>query len=477
MHDPPTAPRPIAPRARLVRVIGSPGGQGRLSPLRKTLLFFLALFVLSALLAWLDPRPTLRHVKLTVLSGAPSGNYHAIVERLAAETARRRGSIRNQSSAGSVENVQRLIAARHSCEVQFALVQGGTVVPDDAGLELLGRLPQPESLIILGRNVDRLRTPADLVGMRIGIGPVGSGTEQMMRRLLAQVPELRLQVSTQSIDQQLDMVARGELELAAMVIDEGAALVHDAVVRRHLQMLDLPDASALARRLPFVRPGRIEAGQIDYMRRLPPRDLQLLQMDTLIVGNGCAKNGATVGLLTAVAEVFPTFIQHNRGQPNLSGLPMATVATDFLQDEGPDVLGTYAPWAMDILPLPTWIQLGVALSVLFSAMAIGHRFRLWRIDGQRVKIEREVAGLFHGGVTLGEIADLPPDARHGSAEARARLDSLIGRLEALAERCRRQSLSILVPMGAEMFYRYQESLIAELLYALRVYRERLPPAT
>ena len=125
MHDPPTAPRPIAPRARLVRVIGSPGGQGRLSPLRKTLLFFLALFVLSALLAWLDPRPTLRHVKLTVLSGAPSGNYHAIVERLAAETARRRGSIRNQSSAGSVENVQRLIAARHSCEVQFALVQGG----------------------------------------------------------------------------------------------------------------------------------------------------------------------------------------------------------------------------------------------------------------------------------------------------------------------------------------------------------------
>ena len=51
MHDPPTAPRPIAPRARLVRVIGSPGGQGRLSPLRKTLLFFLALFVLSALLS------------------------------------------------------------------------------------------------------------------------------------------------------------------------------------------------------------------------------------------------------------------------------------------------------------------------------------------------------------------------------------------------------------------------------------------
>ena len=49
---------------------------------------------------------------------------------------------------------------------------------------------------------------------------------------------------------------------------------------------------------------------------------------------------------------------------------MAAVATNFLRDEGPDVLGTYAPWAVDILPLPTWIQLGVALSLLFSAMSL-----------------------------------------------------------------------------------------------------------
>ena len=32
-------------------------------------------------------------------------------------------------------------------------------------------------------------------------------------------------------------------------------------------------------------------------------------------------------------------------------------------------------------------------------------------------------------------------------------------------------------MGAEMFYRYQESLIAELLYALRLYRDRLAGPT
>ena len=132
---------------------------------------------------------------------------------------------------------------------------------------------------------------------------------------------------------------------------------------------------------------------------------------------------------------------------------------------------------MDILPLPTWIQLGVALSVLFSGMAFGHRFNLWRIDAQRVRIEREIPALFHPGVTVGEIAEMQPDAAQHVPQTRARLDSLLSRLDALAERCRRKSLSILVPMGEEMSYRYQETLIAELQYALRLYRDRLPSAT
>jgi TRAP-type uncharacterized transport system substrate-binding protein len=477
MTDKPRESSRFLTRQRLMRVIGRPGKDGRLSPGQKTLLLFAVLLLLAALLAWLDPRPTLRHVNLTMLSGSATGNYHATVDRLAAEVARQRGRIRNLPSAGSVQNLQRLIAARQSCDVQFALVQDGTVFPQESGLELLGRLPQPESLIILGRDLERVRVPLDLAGLRIGIGPVGSGGEQLMRRLLAQLSELRLVVSTPTIDQQLDLLVRGELDLGAMVIDERAALVRDAVVRRKLQILDMPDAAALARRLPFAKAGTIEAGQIDYVHRLPPQDVNVLQMDTLIVGNGCAKNGATVGLLSAVSAVFPTFVQHNKGQPNLTGLPLSPVAANFLRDEGPDALGTYAPWAVDILPLPTWIQLGVALSLLFSGMAFGHRFNLWRIDAQRVRIEREIPALFHPGVTLGEIAEMRPDARAQSAETRAVIDSLLERLDALAERCRRKSLSILVPMGEEMSYRYQETLIAELQFALRQYRDRLPGAT
>jgi hypothetical protein len=50
---------------------------------------------------------------------------------------------------------------------------------------------------------------------------------------------------------------------------------------------------------------------------------------------------------------------------------------------------------------------------------------------------------------------------------------MVDQLGQLAECCRRQSLSVLVPMGQEMSYRYQEVLIADLLHALRMFRGRL----
>jgi hypothetical protein len=409
-----------------------------------------------------------------VLSGSPTGHYHAIVDGFAKEVSRRKGRLVNVPTAGSAENIQRLIAARTSCDLHFALVQGGMAYPEGHGLELIGRLPKPESLIILGRNPDRFRMPADLKGVRMGIGPVGSGTEQFMRRVLLELDGLDIVVSTQPIDQQLDMLERGELELGAMVISEDANLLAEAVVRRKLDILAMPNVDSLARRLPFARSGAIEAGQLDYVRQLPGADKPVLQIDTLIVGNGCASTGTTQGLLTAVAMLSPTFVRHNKGEPNLSGLPMASVAQNFFKDEGPDLLGTYAPWAVDIMPLPTWLQIGVAISVLFSVMGMGHRFRLWRVDANRVKLESEIPELFGAGTTVGAIAERPADPRHATPEVKARIDHLMAQLTALADRCRKYSLSVLVPMGDEMSYRYQESLISDLITALRQYRDRLP---
>ena len=466
----------LIPTDRMKRALGRPAGRGLLSPGVKTAIFFAVLAVLTALVAWLDPRPSLRHVQVAMLSASTSGSYYTTVEKIGAEVARRKGRVQNLTSAGSVENVQRLIASAKKCDVHFGLVQDGITYPEGHQLEVIGRLPRPESLVILGRNLARIRAPAHLKGLRIGIGPIGSGTEHMTRQVLGLLEGVGLVASTQTIDEQLALVERGQLDLAAMVLDDEGKLLTNAVTKRNLDILQLPDVESLARHLRFARVGVIAAGQMDYVHKLPREDKKVLQVDALIIGNGCAPDGVTQQFLMAVAEVYPAFVPHNKGRRNLTGLPMSPVAANFYSAEGPDLLGKYAPWAVDIMPLPTWIQLGVAFSVLFSGMALWHRFRLWRIDDNRVKIEREIALLLGPGATIDSIAWMPPDARHSLPETRAQIDNLMLHLSALAERSRRQSMSVLVPMGDEMRYRYQEMLIAELLRALRLYKERLPPA-
>jgi hypothetical protein len=111
--------------------------------------------------------------------------------------------------------------------------------------------------------------------------------------------------------------------------------------------------------------------------------------------------------------------------------------------------------------------------VLFSGMGLLHRFRLWRIDANRVQVERDIPALFGEGTTVGDIEAMAADVRHGNPDARAKLDAIIARLVELSERARKQSLSVLVPMGEEMAYRYQETLIADTLHALRAYRDRI----
>ena len=136
-------------------------------------------------------------------------------------------------------------------------------------------------------------------------------------------------------------------------------------------------------------------------------------------------------------------------------------------------MGEYLPWLTDIMPTARWLQLIFVFSMLFGAQAMWHRFRLWRLDGQRVRIEGEISALFTPAVTATEIAEMKPERPYGTPEMRPRLDALIAQLEQLHGRCRRQSLSMLVPMGQEMNYRYQEGLVAEWLHALRSFRTKL----
>jgi hypothetical protein len=433
-----------------------------------------ALVALALLVARLDLRPSLSHVHLRVLSGPPEGNYHAMVDDLAAAAAKKRGRIEGVESAGSMDNLARLAAASRSCDVQAALVQAGLPFPASPKLELYGRLAKAESIFFLGKDADKITEFAQLAHLRIGAGPEGSGTARVVDQIFS-TPDLAglgVVISHHGNAEQLALAEKGALDLAVFVMDEDAAFIAAAVRDRGLQIAGFPHADVIARRFHFLRHGRIGAGQFDAVRMLPPTDRRVLRVDTLVVGNGCASRSQIMGLEIALADVFPDYVRHNKETPNATGVDLAPAAKGFFDAGAPELLDEYLPRVADVMPPSNWVHLVMAVSVIFNLMGVGNRFVLWRIDAARVRAEREIAACFGPTTTLGDIARMTPTGELRSPRIRDEIDRVIAELAALSARSRQLSLSVLVPMGGEMAYRYQEGLIHETLAVLHAFRER-----
>jgi TRAP-type uncharacterized transport system substrate-binding protein len=468
--------------ANLERPLAAPrfDSKSRGTLFRKLAVVFGVLFAVGFVVSRLDLSRSYGSLKHTgIASGSKEGNYHALVEELGKLAAAGGGSIRNVESAGSMDNVKLLSAAASGrCDVAFAFAQDGSEWGATGKLELLGRLPKAETVFFLGAEADKLTELSQLAGKKIGVGPVGSGTERLAKQLF-ELPELRVLgvvLVNKTLGEQLDAAKKGELDLALLVIDEDAPLVAAALRDTGLQIAGFSHIDVIARRLPHFRTGRIGAGQYEAVKVLPPQDKRVLRVETAIVSNGCASRSATIDLLNVVSRRFPDFVRHNKDTPNTTGLDPSVTSKGFFEHGGPEVADEYAPWLVDVMPPTNWAYIVMGVSLLFNAMGAGHRFRLWRIDDTRVKLEGELPALFGANITLGDIADLGPtelDGKLKAPEVREAVASLIKRLEDLAARSRRQSLSVLVPMGQEMAYRYQEEIIYQTLAVLRSFARRV----
>jgi TRAP-type uncharacterized transport system substrate-binding protein len=154
---------------------------------RRGVLRAVSILAISAVIAAVISLGTIRDFgsfHASLLTGSPGGAYSILGSQLAERAKGDGGRLDIVVTAGSLENVNRLIADRYRCVEQFAFIQDGTPVSPDSGLELLGRLPEPESLLLLGRSNRLPASFADLRGASIGIGPEGSGTAYLVRLLL-----------------------------------------------------------------------------------------------------------------------------------------------------------------------------------------------------------------------------------------------------------------------------------------------------
>src|SRR5262249_11354600 len=98
---------------------------------------------------------------------------------------------------------------------------------------------------------------------------------------------------------------------------------------------------------------------------------------------------------------------------------------------------------------------------LFNGLKAFSRFRLWRIDAAREKLETALKQLVDPVLTHAQMRAIPAEQVMAVPERRAAAEAIMKRLVELRARCPRQTSSLVTPMGDEMFYRYQQYLIDE----------------
>jgi TRAP-type uncharacterized transport system substrate-binding protein len=399
----------------------------------------------------------------SMLTGSPGGAYYNLGSQLAERAKRDGARLDVIVTEGSVENVSRLVADRESCASQFAFVQDGTPVAAASGLELLGRLPEPESLLLLGQNNHPATSFADLRGASIGIGPEGSGTAYLVRLLLgdADLAGLNIRTSYHGLDEQAQLVAQGALDFAAYVMRDDAEFLRTIIRQYHLEIVDLQDLQGLVGRHSWLTLGHVPQGRYDLVQRIPPHDKVVPQVNTLIASSPCTRRADRIELLTLLTAELPRFVRSNppSSTSSATNLPLSAEARQFFLTGGPEFADRYFPWLVNVMSPAYWIYLVMAVTAIFNALKALSRFWLWRIDASREKLEDEIREVAGDVVSHGPTRDFSTNELLVDRTARAAARDILKRLATLRARAERQAKSFATPMGDEMFYRYQQSLI------------------
>ena len=327
---------------------------------------------------FVEPGPPDRVVMAT---GAVDGGYHMFAQRYKEILARDGVTVDLRISAGSQENVSRLMDEKSDVEVGF--FQGGSAFATNApSLRSLGSIYY-EPLWVFYRGTE-VRDFGGLKGKRLAIGPEESGTRALALQLLAvnatvMPPTALLPESGVKAN---EMLLQGTLDAVFIVGPPESPLVEQLVSAHGIRLLSLERAEAYTRRFPYLTRLTLPRGVFDFVSNNPAQDVtlvsptaNLLVRDTLhpalafLLMRAAKEIHGNAGLLNKIGE-FPA--------PLNSEFPLTSEAERYYTT-GPPFLQRYLPYWIAVMVDRLWIILLPALALLVPITKIIPPLYRWRV--------------------------------------------------------------------------------------------------
>lgn len=354
-------------------------------------------------LHYVEPAPP-RH--MVISSGTEAGAYFGYAQ-VYSHMLRRHGiRLEVRTSAGAVENLQRLVD--RNSDVEVALIQGG-----------IGSAAEAPSLVSLGsvyyepvwvfyrgpQTIDRLH---QLAGKRIAVGAEGSGIRGLALQLLEaneiRVDDRLLPISGVGAAEELQ---QGRIDAAFIIAPPSSPVVQVLLRSPGVRLMNFTQADAYTHRFPFLSRLVLPRAAVDLVRGIPPEDTVLLATTANLVVRDDLHPALQNLLLQTAAEVhrdagyfqklgeFPAYKDHS--------FALSPEAERFFR-AGPPFLQRYLPfWAAVLVDRALVLLLPLIALLLpllrFAPMLYSWRIRwkIFRLYGDLKLLESELAADYDAG--------------------------------------------------------------------------------
>lgn len=364
------------------------------------------IIVLICLIAyWLvDPSPP-SHI--TISTGQENSAYEEFAKKYARILAKQHITVTLKPSLGSQENLQRLNDPRSGIDIAF--VQSGSTEQTETehkGLVSLGSL-FTEPIWLFLRDTNDVRQLTQLKGLKINVGPEGTGVPQLFKKILSVngvEPNTLTLGALQNTPATVELL-EGRLDGMVFSAAPEELLIQMLLQTPGIKLFDFVQAEAYTRRFPFLSHVVLPRGIVDLGRDLPPKDYHLIAPTATLVARANLHPALIDLFVQAASEIhggagwfrkqgeFPT--------ASYTEIPVARDAEKFYKS-GPPFLQNYMSFWLANFFERMWVVI-VALGALILPLSRivpplyvwKVRSRVYRWYGQLRTVEQAVEDVSH----------------------------------------------------------------------------------
>ncbi|MEZ6028647.1 MAG: TAXI family TRAP transporter solute-binding subunit [Hyphomonadaceae bacterium] len=283
-------------------------------------------------------------------------------------------------TAGSVDNLDRIKRG----EADIGIVQTGIVAEGQAGnARSLGAIFH-EPLWLFHRSNVRIEKLQDLAGLKVAIGPEGSGVRVLAGLILKEAGVTADQYTPVDLAGQAAATAlqAGEVDAAMIVSGATAPYITALVSDPQITLMSMREAHALARRHPYLDEVDLYRGVLDLAAIQPREDVLLIApaaqivvkedlhpaVQSLLIEAAAARHGG--GSLLSDPGRFPTL--------TLTDIPVSDEAKRYYSN-GPSFMRRIFPYSVANFLERTWVLAIPLITLLIPLVRAAPPLYRWRI--------------------------------------------------------------------------------------------------